>query len=649
MSAMAPSRTHSEQAVLDGAAEGRGSAMDFSTGSEVPSDDVSTTTSSTKAVHAPRFDIKTDPQRDELLTEFGKETLRDRYLLPGESYQDLFARVAAAYADDEAHAQRVYDYISKLWFMPATPVLSNGGTGRGLPISCYLNSVDDSLEGIVGTWNENVWLASRGGGIGTYWGRVRGIGEPVGLNGKTSGIIPFVRVMDSLTLAISQGSLRRGSAACYLDISHPEIEEFLEIRKPSGDFNRKALNLHHGVLVTDEFMQAVRDGAEFALKSPKDGSIRGSVDARSLFQKLVETRLATGEPYIIFIDAVNKAMPKHHRDLGLKVSTSNLCSEITLPTGKDHLGADRTAVCCLSSLSLETWDEWNKDKQFIEDVMRFLDNVLSDYIARAPDEMARAKYSAERERSVGLGIMGFHSFLQSRNLSFEGAMAKSWNLKIFKHIRAQVDQASMMLAKERGPCPDAADMGVMERFSCKMAIAPTASISIIAGGTSACIEPIPANIYTHKTLSGSFSIKNPYLQKLLETKVKDSPTVWNSILENGGSVQHLDFLTQEEKDVFKTSFEIDQRWLIELAADRTPFIDQAQSLNLFIPADVDKWDLMMLHFRAWELGIKSLYYLRSKSVQRAGFAGGVEADNTPELREIKVQSTTDYDECLACQ
>jgi ribonucleoside-diphosphate reductase alpha chain len=622
--------------------------MDFSTGSQVASDDVSTVTSS-KAVHAPRFDVTTDAKRDDLLTEFGKDTLKDRYLLPGESYQDLFARVAAAYSDDADHAQRVYDYISKLWFMPATPVLSNGGTGRGLPISCYLNSVDDSLQAITEIWNENVWLASKGGGIGTYWGRVRGIGEPVGLNGKTSGIIPFVRVMDSLTLAISQGSLRRGSAAVYLDVSHPEIEEFLEIRKPSGDFNRKALNLHHGVLITDEFMEAVRAGAEFTLRSPRDGSERAKVDARSLFQKLVETRLATGEPYIIFIDAVNKAMPKHHRDLGLKVSTSNLCSEITLPTGKDHLGADRTAVCCLSSLNLETWDEWNKDKQFIEDVMRFLDNVLSDYIARAPDEMARAKYSAERERSVGLGVMGFHSFLQARGLPFEGAMAKSWNLKIFKHIRAQVDQASMMLAKERGPCPDAADMGVMERFSCKMAIAPTASISIITGGTSACIEPIPANIYTHKTLSGSFSIKNPYLEKLLETKVKDSAGVWNSILEQGGSVQHLDFLTTEEKDVFKTSFEIDQRWLIELAADRTPFIDQAQSLNLFIPADVDKWDLMMLHFRAWELGIKSLYYLRSKSVQRAGFAGGVEADNTPELKEIPLASTTDYDECLACQ
>jgi ribonucleoside-diphosphate reductase alpha chain len=600
------------------------------------------------SVQPKRFTLTLDPARDSRLTEFGKETLKDRYLLPGESYQDLFARVACAYADDAEHAQRLYDYISKLWFMPATPVLSNGGTGRGLPISCYLNSVDDSLEGIVNTWNENVWLASKGGGIGTYWGSVRGIGEPVGLNGKTSGIIPFVRVMDSLTLAISQGSLRRGSAACYLDIDHPEIEEFLEIRKPSGDFNRKALNLHHGVLLTDAFMEAVRDGSEWTLKSPKDGSIRATLDARSLFQKLVETRLATGEPYIIFIDHVNKAMPKHHRELGLKVTTSNLCSEITLPTGRDHLGNDRTAVCCLSSLNLETWEEWNGDKQFIEDVMRFLDNVLTDYIDRAPPEMARAKYSATRERSVGLGIMGFHSFLQARLIPFESAMAKSWNSKIFKHLSSRVNEASMLLATERGACPDAEERGVMERFSCKTAIAPTASISIICGGTSACIEPIPANVYTHKTLSGSFSIRNPHLEKLLIEKAKNSDTIWNSILEQGGSVMHLDFLTPEEKDVFKTSFEIDQRWLVELAADRTPYIDQAQSLNLFIPADVEKWDLLMLHFRAWELGTKSLYYLRSKSIQRAGFAGGVEADNTAEAPKFELE-TTNYDECLACQ
>ncbi|MFD1952518.1 ribonucleoside-diphosphate reductase subunit alpha [Sphingomonas arantia] len=605
-------------------------------------------TSSQQGARPQLYAIDVDHSRDALLTDFGKDTLKDRYLLPGESYQDLFVRVASAYADDQPHAQRLYDYISRLWFMPSTPVLSNGGTGRGLPISCYLNSVPDSLEGIVETWNENVWLASRGGGIGTYWGNVRGIGEPVGLNGKTSGIIPFVRVMDSLTLAISQGSLRRGSAACYLDVSHPEIEEFLEIRKPSGDFNRKALNLHHGVLLTDAFMEAVRSGSSFDLVSPKDGSKRAEVDARSLFQKLVETRLQTGEPYIVFADTVNRAMPKFQRDVGLKVSTSNLCSEITLPTGRDQFGRDRTAVCCLSSLNLEKWDEWNGDKRFVEDVLRFLDNVLQDYIDRAEPEMERARYSAERERSVGLGVMGFHSFLQARGVPFEGATAKSWNMRMFKQISQQADEASMQLAVERGPCPDAADQGVMARFSCKMAIAPTASISIICGGTSACIEPIPANIYTHKTLSGSWSIKNPYLEKLLATKSKNSDAVWNSILELGGSVQHLDFLTPEEKDTFKTSFEIDQRWLLELAADRTPYIDQATSLNLFIPADVEKWDLLMLHFRAWELGIKSLYYLRSKSIQRAGFAGGVEADNSIDLRQIELDAK-DYDECLACQ
>ena len=561
--------------------------MDFQRSETPPEGDVAATKPDSHAIYGPRFPVKTDPSRDSRLTAFGIETLKDRYLLPGESCQDLFARVAAAYADDAGHAQRLYDYISNLWFMPATPVLSNGGTGRGLPISCYLNSVSDSLEGIVGTWNENVWLAARGGGIGTYWGHVRGIGEPVGLNGKTSGIIPFVRVMDSLTLAISQGSLRRGSAAVYLDISHPEIEEFLEIRKPSGDFNRKALNLHHGVLVTNAFMEAVRNGDEFDLVSPKTGEKRGQVDARALFQKLVETRLQTGEPYIVFIDHVNDNMPKHHRELGLKVSTSNLCSEITLPTGKDHLGNDRTAVCCLSSLNFETWDEWNKDPRFIEDVMRFLDNVLQDYIDRAPEEMARAKYSCQRERSVGLGVMGLHSFYQARGIPFESASAKAWNNKMFRHIRARVDEASMLLAAERGACPDAEERGVMERFSCKMAIAPTASISIICGGTSACIEPIPANIYTHKTLSGSFSVKNPFLEKLLIEKAKNSDAVWNSILEQGGSVQHLDFLSPDEKATFKTAFEIDQRWLLELAGDRTPYIDQAQSLNLFIPADVE--------------------------------------------------------------
>ncbi|MGE0829134.1 MAG: ribonucleoside-diphosphate reductase subunit alpha, partial [Hyphomonadaceae bacterium] len=475
----------------------------------------------------------------------------------------------------------------------------------------------------------------------------RSLGEKVGLNGQTSGIIPFIHVMDSLTLAISQGSLRRGSAAVYLDIHHPEIEEFLEIRKTAGDFNRKSLNLHHGLNITDEFMLAVQDDLPFALRSPKDGAVLKHVNARKLWQKILEMRLQTGEPYIIFSDTVNKQMPKHQRELGLKVRQSNLCSEIMLHTGLDHNGKERTAVCCLSSLNAETFLEWEKEELFLEDVFRFLDNVLEDFIQRAPPEMERAIYAAYRERSVGLGLMGFHSFLQSRNVPIESAMAKVWNLKIFKHIRRGADAASVKLAIEKEPCPDAADRGIMARFSHKIAIAPTASISIICGGTSAGIEPIPANIYTHKTLSGSFSVKNPYLEKMLEEKGRNTEAVWTSILAHEGSVQHLDFLDAHEKDVFKTAFEIDQRWIIELAADRTPLICQSQSLNIFLPGDVDKWDLHMLHWMAWERGVKSLYYCRSKSVQRAGFAGGEELK--ADLPETHVPERTDYEECLACQ
>lgn len=610
-------------------------------------------------------DIVLDHSRDALITDFGKKTLEDRYVLPGETFQDMFARVARTYGDDADHAQRVYDYMSKMWFMPATPVLSNGGAQRGLPISCFLNGVGDSLEEIVGTWNENVALASNGGGIGTYWGGVRSIGEKVKGAGQTSGIIPFIRVMDSLTLAISQGSLRRGSAAVYLDVHHPEVEEFLEIRKPSGDFNRKSLNLHHGLSITDEFMHAVIDDAEFSLRSPKTGETIRTVNARKLWQKILEIRLQTGEPYLIFSDTVNRQMAAHQRKLGLKVSTSNLCSEIMLHTGKDHLGNDRTAVCCLSSINAEKWFEWKDDPLFIEDVMRFLDNVLEDFITRAPAAMEKAVYSARRERSVGLGLMGFHSFLQQIGVPFESAMAKSWNLKLFKHIRMGADAASVKLAEERGPCPDAAEAGMKQRFSHKLAIAPTASISIICGGCSPCIEPIPANVYTHKTLSGSFSVKNAALQKLLAEKGRDTEDVWTSILEHEGSVLHLDFLSDDEKAVFRTAFEIDQRWVIELAADRAPFICQGQSVNVFLPGDIDKWDLHMLHWTAWEKGVKSLYYCRSKSVQRAGFANGTRAGAShPEDRaaaaenlDAEVQQNlaqvaatrTDYEECLACQ
>jgi ribonucleoside-diphosphate reductase alpha chain len=590
--------------------------------------------------------VEIDRTRDALLTDFGRTTLEDRYLLAGESYQDMFARVATAFADDADHAQRIYDYISKLWFMPATPVLSNGGANRGLPISCFLNSVGDSLESIVGTWNQNVWLAANGGGIGTYWGGVRSIGEKVKGSGQTSGIIPFIRVMDSLTLAISQGSLRRGSAAVYVDIHHPEIEEFLEIRKPSGDFNRKSLNLHHGISITDEFMEAVRDGAMFSLRSPKTSEAVREVDARTLWQKVLELRLQTGEPYLIFSDTVNRAMPRHQRELGLKVRQSNLCSEIVLPSGVDHLGNERTAVCCLSSVNAEMFLEWRDHPTFVEDIMRFLDNVLQDFIDRAPPEMGPAAYAATRERSVGLGLMGFHSFLQCQNVPFESALAKSWNMRLFKHLRRACDSASRVLAEERGACPDAAERGVMERFSHKLAIAPTASISIICGGTSAGIEPIPANIYTHKTLSGSFAVKNPYLERLLDEKGQNIPAVWASILENEGSVQHLGILSDDEKSIFKTAFEIDQRWIVDLAADRTPEICQSQSVNVFLAGDVDKWDLHMLHWQAWERGVKSLYYLRSKSVQRAAFAG---ADMAVETAAPTLGARTDYEECLACQ
>lgn len=596
-----------------------------------------------------RMVVKIDRSRDAYLTEFGKATLIDRYLMPGESFQDMFARVAMAFADDTLHAQRIYDYISKLWFMPATPILSNGGTKRGLPISCFLNECGDSLDGIVDLWTENVWLAARGGGIGSYWGNLRSIGEKVGKNGKTSGIIPFIRVMDSLTLAISQGSLRRGSAACYLPVWHPEIEEFIEMRRPTGgDPNRKALNLHHGILITNDFMMAVANDEDWALRSPHDNAIIDRVKARDLWIRILTARIETGEPYIVYIDHVNDRIPEHHKMAGLNVKMSNLCSEITLPTGMDQYGKERTAVCCLSSLNLDTYDQWEGQPKFVEDVMRFLDNVLQSFIDNAPDEFEKAKYAAQRERSVGLGVMGFHSFLQSKQIPMESVMAKVWNRRMFKHIKEGVDAASQKLAVERGPCPDAADYGVMERFSNKMAIAPTASISIICGGSSPGIEPNAANAYTHKTLSGSFAVKNPYLTELLESKGKNDEDTWSSIFTHEGSVQHLDFLSQDEKDVFKTAFELDQRWLIEHAADRTPYVCQAQSLNVFLPADVHKRDLHEIHWAAWEKGVKSLYYCRSKSIQRAE-KGHAFDESEATKKSDAAAAASKYEECLSCQ
>lgn len=895
--------------------------------------------------------------RDDLLSEFGKSTLRDRYLYQDESYQDMFARVAMYYADDDAHAQRLYDRISCLHFMPATPILANGGTERGLPISCFLNEAQDSLESIAELWHENIFLAAKGGGIGSYFSNIRSINEPITLKGYSSGVIPFIKVTDSMTLGISQGSLRRGSAAVYLKIDHPEIEEFIDLRRPTGgDYNRKCLNIHHGVVITDAFMHAVAKNEEWHLISPLTKEAVSTINARELWIKLITTRLETGEPYILFIDNVNKYLPVHHQLINekyntesLKVKTSNLCvapetkiltkqgwveiqtlkdqgveiwngfewsevevkktgtnqklikvktsdgnelycteyhkwhlqlgyknyktnkvikttnelnvgdkiikynfpiiegykelhfayqngfysgdgcylqktkkhriylyndkqklkdiigfdgwcirdkynriyidlpdeilrkkffvpdsqytiesrlkwfaglcdadgtiarnieneslqiasinlhflhnvqkmlntlsvlckiqlvriagnyllpknngtkelclypcrdvyrllidsnelyklsilglkfyrleyierfpqrkaaqfinivgiedtsriddtycfndakrhtgvfngilssqcSEITLPTGLDHLNKERTAVCCLSSLNLEYYHDWVKDECFIEDVMRFLDNVLTDFINKAPDSMARAKYSAMRERSVGLGVMGFHSLLQKTLISVESSDVKQLNLEIFKYLKDKVDKASVVLAKERGPCPDAEEVGVMERFTNKLAIAPTASISNICGETSPGIEPYAANAFTQKTLSGSFIVRNEHLRKVLQKYDKDIEEIWSSIATNNGSVQHLDFLSGLEREVFKTALEINQKYLIELAADRTPFICQGQSLNLFFYADISKKELHEVHYNAWKLGNKSLYYCRSRSLQRA--------------------------------
>lgn len=597
------------------------------------------------------YPVEIDESRDDLLSTLGRATVKDRYLLKGETPQGMFARVAGAYGDNPAHAQRLYDYMSQHWFMPATPILSNGGTTRGLPVSCFLNEVEDSIEGIANTYHESIFLASLGGGIGTNWSKVRSLGEKVGNVGSTSGIIPFVKVQDSLTIAISQGNLRRGSSAAYLHISHPEVNEFLKIRLPTGgDHNRKSQNIHHGVVISDAFMRAVANGGDWNLISPRDGSVQDTVSARELWITLLTSRIEKGEPYLLFEDTVNRAAPMFQREAGLKVSMSNLCSEITLPTGIDQYGKTRTAVCCLSSVNLSKWDNWKDNVQFIPDIMRFLDNVLQDFIDRAPDEMANAAYSAMRERSVGLGVMGFHTFLQSKGLPFGSVTAKSWNKRFFTHLRDEVDKASYQLAVERGPNPDAADKNVMARFSCKMAVAPTASISTIAGSVSQGIDPIVANGYLHKTLSGNVSIRNPTLERVLAKYGHNTDQVWSSIELSKGSVQHLPFLSPEEKEVFLTAFEIDQRWIIEHAADRSGAIDQSQSVNLFMPGDVSKKDLHKVHFLAWEKGVKSLYYLRSLAVQRAGLPGkeshDVSADNTPPRT---ADTSQDYEECLSCQ
>ncbi len=593
--------------------------------------------------------IKIDHSCDEKLTSFGKKTLENQYLQKGETYQDLFARAASAFGDDEAHSQRLYDYMSNLWFMPATPILANGGTSRGLPISCFLNETQDSLSSIVDLWTENAWLSSKGGGIGSFWGNLRSIGDSLSNSGTSVGIIPFIKVMESLSLAIDQGSLRRGAAAAYLPISHPEIEEFIDMRKPTGgDYNRKTLYLHHGVTITNEFMRCVEQDLPWNLISPKDGHVVHTLSARSLWIRLLTTRMDTGEPYILFIDHINDAIPEHHKQKNMLIKMSNLCTEITLPTGPDFHGKERTAVCCLSSVNVEKFLEWESHPTFIPDIMRFLDNVLTYFIDHAPPQMHRAVYAAREERSVGLGAMGLHAFFQSQRVAWESALAQSWNTRIFRHLQAQAELASVQLANERGACPDAAACDVNQRFSNKIAIAPTASISIICGGTSPGIEPYVSNAYTHKTLSGSFFIRNPFLAQCLEEKGHNTDDIWSSIIQNEGSVQHLDVLSDYEKSVFKTAFEIDQRWLIDLAADRQPFICQSQSLNIFLSSTIQKSVLHDIHYRAWKKGIKGMYYVRSKSMQRAESMTSAKNLNAKEGTDPQ-ESPLNNQECLACQ
>ena len=598
-------------------------------------------------------------ERDELFGEFAKTTLKARYMLPEEkSPQEALYRAAKTFASDDEHAKRIYEYASKQWFMFATPLLSNGGTNRGLPISCFLNYVEDSREGITDVFTEDSFLSSAGGGIGTYWGHVRSKGSKTRNGSESTGVIPFIKVTDSLMLAFSQGVTRRGSNAAYLDISHPEIEEFLDIRKPTGDQHRTSLNIHHAVIISDKFMRIIKKkfeatarGEEFDdswdLIDPHSGQIVKSVSAKALWIKIIQNRHETGEPFIMWSDTVNDHLPDYQRMRGLKVHQSNLCSEITLATD-----STRTAVCCLSSVNLEKFDEWSKDPLFIEDLITMLDNTLEVFINRAPESLYKAIYSAHRERSIGLGAMGFHSYLQSKGVPFESDTARRINQAIFRDIKTKAMAATHKLAKLRGACPDA--QGYEEvRNAHLLAIAPNASSSILCGNTSPGIEPYRANVFTQKTLSGTDTFKNPHLKKYLQSLGIDNDETWASIMSNRGSVQHLD-IPDSIKSIFKTAMEIDQRWVITHAADRTPFICQSQSLNTFFAGQAEKKYLHEVHMAAWELGVKTMYYLRSEAIRRSDNLSK-KSDrydlnfNKPTTQDPIALVTQEESECLACE
>ena len=589
-----------------------------------------------------KYNIKIDSSRDSLFDELGLKRMRESYMMESEqSPQERFAYVSNAFASNQDHAQRLYDYSSKHWLSYSTPILSFGRSKRGLPISCFLPYLHDSAEGLVDCLSEVNWLSMLGGGVGIGLG-IRSADD------KSVGIMPHLRTYDASSLAYRQGRTRRGSYAAYLDVSHPDILLFLEMRKPTGDPNMRALNLHHGINITDDFMHIIEkcmlDPAaddSWQLKDPHDHTVREVVSAKELWQRILETRMMTGEPYLHFIDHSNKAMPEFQKKLGLSIKQSNLCSEIILPTDKK-----RTAVCCLSSVNLEYYDEWKNNKLFLRDVAEMLDNVLEYFISHAPSSISRAKYSASRERSIGIGALGWHAYLQKNNLSWESALAVSANHKIFKHIKKKLDEANLELGTERGEAPDA--VGTGRRFSHTQAIAPNASSSILMNNTSPSIEPYRANAYRQDTLSGAHLNKNRFLEKLLKTKVKEEELqdVWSSIMANDGSVAHLDILTDEEKAVFKTAMEIDQRWLVQHAADRQQYIDQAQSLNVFFRPDSDVKYVHAVHFMAWKLQLKTMYYCRSEKIGKADKV--FKKIEREIIKEIDLRSLAEGEECLAC-
>ena len=591
--------------------------------------------------------IEIDLSRDQLFDKLGLQRLKESYMREDEeSPQHRFAFVSSQFSSNPEHAQRLYEYSSKHWLSYSTPILSYGRSQRGQPISCFLNYIHDSAEGLVNNLSETNWLSMLGGGVGIGFG-IRSSDD------KSTGVMPHLKIYDASSLAYRQGRTRRGSYAAYLDISHPDIISFLEMRKPTGDPNLRCLNMHHGVNISDRFMEIIErcmidsDADDsWNLIDPHSGEVRDTVSAKELWQKILELRMETGEPYIHYIDTSNRMLPDFQKEKGLKIHQSNLCSEIILPTN-----AERTAVCCLSSVNLEYYDSWSKNTQFLKDVAEMLDNVLQQFIDSAPDEVARAKFSASQERSIGVGALGFHAYLQKNSIAWESWQATSTNVRMFKHIRGKLDEANIELGTARGEAPDASGTG--RRFSHVMAIAPNASSSIIMGNTSPSVEPYRANAYRQDTLSGAYLNKNKHLDNIIKSRIEsgdtkqDADEIWSSIISNDGSVQHLKFLTEDEKNIYKTSMEIDQRWIIDHAAKRQEYIDQAQSLNLFFRPDSNIMYLHATHYQAWKQGLKTLYYCRSEKLGKADrVAQRIERQV---IKEIDMQSLVNNEPCLACE